>query len=1650
MANIQAADINNLQNRIALVYGEGSGQNGYGQTLASSQVNATDGIIRASDINNIYTDILNARVHQVGPGDLSIARVTANLNTIAEETSQFVNDDGLVSTDPEGELKGFEDFEDLIAQVESDKFNIHPSQAEQKLELTDNRSARWNDIISHIFTVTFDDANHRRHFFNTGGQIRFSTANVGARTAKGLDWADLCNDVGTVSFGYTTTTVGNVPQTYIGNYDLTTSFQTIFQKSGRGTYSSLYASNNYSIKARQVDDKKIEFKVDFNDSATGSNVDNNVDGKLESNVQVYRAVGDYVSVKSPSLYTETSLSGYTIPEEDYVAPEYSFGITTARDQYEIGNVANGQYSSVDYIVQAVNVDFPVTLYWDTQILSGNITAADFDDNTLQGSITITSAYTQAERTVNRNIRADAITEGNESFRLRLFTNIERTTQVAQTGAITIIDDSLGSVEAPDPTYAVSASTNVVDEDNATVTYTVTTTNLDDGTELFYTVATAEGNISEGDFTGTPSGSFTINNNTGSFSLTTRPDNLLEGPEAFDVQLRTGSINGTIVLNKPPEARTRITDSSFPTNVRTEIPNTISSVTRGPGSYYYRVPGNLESLTVKVIGGGGSGQNNGAGGGGGGGYAEYTYTRPTAGLEFNVEVGAGGAAGGAGESTWWSSSSFLRASGGGAGGKILDNTVLSSGGTPGGFVSPGSVGGNGGRGGSGYWTYGGGGGGGAGGLNANGGDGGNGGRSISGILATNGSNGGAGAGGGGGGSGSSSPSLDAGGGGGVGFNQTLDVTGTFGAAGSSGSPGGGSAGGDSGSGATGGTYGGGGGASGGSSTGYNSGGDGAIQISYVEKQAPPEPTLELKTTPLSTVFALESGTAGEAFVDIYAEGGQIRVNSIDPKYPSQGSLTVSNSDNSAINYPFMVTPLFPKRIKIGAIASGTTQVNMSLYIEHSEGTTVHPVIYQPSVDTTPTYDMTADKLSMIEGESVTFTVTTTNVANGTTLYWAHKSGQAVQTVNGNDFTDGAMNGSITIQNNRAEFVRTLADDGIADTERFGTVLRTTPNGSNLKTIYISVEDASTGPSDVVWTVPGTVTEDVPFTITATGGQPNTTWTINGSGSGLISGTFNNLGNASVTITEPEPGELTYVISYSYPGVNTDTKYITVEQPQVEDTPLYLEKTSETITIPATGSHSPATSFKLYKDETAIGRQIPLDWSAYVSEKPDGVYPAVSPSSGTLQYSANLNLTNIGVAATVPDDGNTTYRVKYAFVSPGYSGNYPEFTLTIQREEAAAPTPTYIITPATQTVQEGQTATYDLATTDVADGTSIWWSVYDASGNGSLLGPTTVSGNGTAINITELLLKGEYLVNAHVDSQIGPVVDSAALTITEQVTGSISVAAGSGNNAVTYTWSTTGATSIYVQILDPNGALVQRDNQLENVGTSGSKSVTLQNGTGTYTFELFVNGTFIADATFELAAQAATGSITVLPAVAYSDTDLTYTWSVQNAPGDSVYLEFVSPVTGPVAQLVPLSSAGGNFTINAPDTLGVWTYNLYDSLTKEVLIDSTSIEVIPTPTPEGTITFGQTQYTYGAGDIIAWSYSTGGGTNFRVIIQDMKGLNIWLDEMFTTSTGSGNITVPSYLLGVNDGQPTRLVRAQLQVDGVTVSQDTIVVETGIDIR
>lgn len=307
MAEITAARINNLQASINLILGTGSGQSGYGQPVTSAPVNNTTDIVQAADMNAIYADILKARVHQVGPGDIGIAEVIQNLNTVAESTSTFVDDSGVTSIDPDGFKKGFEDFESVMAQVIADKAIMHSSQAALEPAISSSRASSWNGLIYHEVAVTFTSADARRFFFNTGGEIRLSASNTSASTPKGLDWAQLCQQVGTVKFSSdaTVSTLGGGSS--IGNYDLTTSYQDIYQKIGSGTYSAVYAGNIYTIKARSDIDTRIIFRIEFNDVVFDNNIDNNVDGILTSTIQHYRANGEVI-VPAPSYFNTHTLS----------------------------------------------------------------------------------------------------------------------------------------------------------------------------------------------------------------------------------------------------------------------------------------------------------------------------------------------------------------------------------------------------------------------------------------------------------------------------------------------------------------------------------------------------------------------------------------------------------------------------------------------------------------------------------------------------------------------------------------------------------------------------------------------------------------------------------------------------------------------------------------------------------------------------------------------------------------------------------------------------------------------------------------------------------------------------------------------------------------------------------------------------------------------------------------------------------------------------------------------------------------------------------------------------------------------------------------------------------------------------------------------
>lgn len=87
-----------------------------------------------------------------------------------------------------------------------------------------------------------------------------------------------------------------------------------------------------------------------------------------------------------------------------------------------------------------------------------------------------------------------------------------------------------------PSYSITASSTNINEGNS-VTFTVTTQNVLSGTILYWSTSTQSGTINSSDFNdGVTSGSFTINNSTGSITRTLSNDATTEGTESFQLQL----------------------------------------------------------------------------------------------------------------------------------------------------------------------------------------------------------------------------------------------------------------------------------------------------------------------------------------------------------------------------------------------------------------------------------------------------------------------------------------------------------------------------------------------------------------------------------------------------------------------------------------------------------------------------------------------------------------------------------------------------------------------------------------------------------------------------------------------------------------------------------------------------------------------------------------------------------------------------------------------------------------------------------------------------------------------------------------------------------------------------------------------------------
>ena len=173
-------------------------------------------------------------------------------------------------------------------------------------------------------------------------------------------------------------------------------------------------------------------------------------------------------------------------------------------------------------------------------------------------------------------------------------------------------------------YGLLADKYVVDE-GGTVTLTLKTQNVSDGTVVTYSVSgVAVGRFSSGQL----SGYFTVYSNSASVSWTIANNLFTDGTTTFTVSLNNGLASQTITINDT--SKTPVGERSFTNS----------------GQFTWLAPSGVLNVSVLVVAGGGGGGSF-AGGGGGGGQTRVFSTPINPGQTYYLEVGYGGGSGGTG-------------------------------------------------------------------------------------------------------------------------------------------------------------------------------------------------------------------------------------------------------------------------------------------------------------------------------------------------------------------------------------------------------------------------------------------------------------------------------------------------------------------------------------------------------------------------------------------------------------------------------------------------------------------------------------------------------------------------------------------------------------------------------------------------------------------------------------------------------------------------------------------------------------------------------------------------------------------------------------------------------------------------------------------
>lgn len=294
---------------------------GYGQLTTDEQVTGSRTSIISADtitaeqFRNLYLDLIRIRVHQVGAASVTIEPFVVGNYDINTDSTDKIFESYVIA------------LENLYSDIETDRFLIDDSTQADAVPLFNSvgnpivsvrpaSTGTWNGERTHIFDVEFESEESRRHFFNSGGQIRTSAeVDYAGSQTKTVDWQAAMSAMGNVSFtansSYSNAGVGLSRP--IGNFQLTGSYQAAYRQDIGSTYSNSY----YELYALSLDSTTIRIKASFIDGGPNDptwGIEEDVFGTFTSTVGLLVPNGSAIvnSTETDTVVYNDTITGTTI------------------------------------------------------------------------------------------------------------------------------------------------------------------------------------------------------------------------------------------------------------------------------------------------------------------------------------------------------------------------------------------------------------------------------------------------------------------------------------------------------------------------------------------------------------------------------------------------------------------------------------------------------------------------------------------------------------------------------------------------------------------------------------------------------------------------------------------------------------------------------------------------------------------------------------------------------------------------------------------------------------------------------------------------------------------------------------------------------------------------------------------------------------------------------------------------------------------------------------------------------------------------------------------------------------------------------------------------------------------------------------------